>query len=291
MFWLANARPRPGVVSGSFWARCTQQRSQIRTSAAARAFSFAPHSHRHKSGWLPRVPSSQYPKNALSSSMKAFYSQPSMEQQTSHHRPTHGAQRPAIGWRIAAALAASGIAYYAAASRTNSTTRSPEQLQAEPALVGWISRTEKEELKALWSNVRMVAQLQLVTPIRDALSSVPEVLQDVCAFVVHKYRSLRLNSEGARAVVLITGVNVAIWLAWKVPRLRPFMRAHFTHDPLSGKVYTRLTSIFSHKTLLEILRSTLLLYTLLWVVSVLMEGDKRQRGHVLYKGRRGGARH
>ncbi|TFY72195.1 hypothetical protein EVG20_g817 [Dentipellis fragilis] len=137
---------------------------------------------------------------------------------------------------------------------------------------------------ARYVTTRMIWSLQklhtITQPIRDALSSAPEVLQDVCAFMKHKYRELRLGSEGARAALLITGVNTAVWLAWKVPRLQPFMRVHFRHDPLSGKVYTTLTSIFSHETLLDLFASTLLLYTSSRAASVWMEQEQDQPGHL-----------
>ncbi|KAA1478985.1 hypothetical protein DENSPDRAFT_845984 [Dentipellis sp. KUC8613] len=124
----------------------------------------------------------------------------------------------------------------------------------------------------------------MAQPILDAFSSSPGVLQDMFAHMTLKSRELRLGSDGAQAAILIGGMNVAIWLAWKVPRLRPFMRAHFTHDPLSGKVHTMLTSMFSQRTLLDIGMCTLLLFTPLRVVSMWMEKEQDQRGH-LHEGR------
>jgi len=45
----------------------------------------------------------------------------------------------------------------------------------------------------------------------------------------------------------ICAINGAIWLAWKVPRLTPLMNVSFMHQPRSGRSYTLLTSMFSHR--------------------------------------------
>lgn len=51
-------------------------------------------------------------------------------------------------------------------------------------------------------------------------------------------------TEGRRVCWYIACVNASIFLAWKSRRLLPFMQKAFTHDPLSGRAYTLLTSIF-----------------------------------------------
>lgn len=53
-------------------------------------------------------------------------------------------------------------------------------------------------------------------------------------------------ADGKRACWAIGAVNTAVWLAWQLPRLRPFMMVHFTHNPLSGMSYTLLTSMFRY---------------------------------------------
>lgn len=50
--------------------------------------------------------------------------------------------------------------------------------------------------------------------------------------------------DGKRACWAIGVVNAAIWAAWQIPRLRPTMMKHFTHNPLSGLSYTLITSMF-----------------------------------------------
>lgn len=51
-------------------------------------------------------------------------------------------------------------------------------------------------------------------------------------------------NEGVQAAYVITAFNSLVYLAWRIPRLQPAMRRHFTHDPRSGKAYTMLTSVF-----------------------------------------------
>jgi rhomboid-like protein len=50
--------------------------------------------------------------------------------------------------------------------------------------------------------------------------------------------------EGKRVAGGFAVLCVATWLMWKSPRLQPFMRKYFTHDPLSGRSITLLTSMF-----------------------------------------------
>ena len=84
------------------------------------------------------------------------------------------------------------------------------------------------------------------------LASLTELLADAPivakSVILHSYARLAemyLNaSEGRRAGYGIAAVNVGVWVAWQIPILRPFMMAHFTHQPLSGKTYTMLTSMF-----------------------------------------------
>jgi hypothetical protein len=51
-------------------------------------------------------------------------------------------------------------------------------------------------------------------------------------------------NDGKRACWAIGAVNTAIWVFWQIPRYRPFMMKHFTHNPLSGLSYTIFTSMF-----------------------------------------------
>ena len=60
-----------------------------------------------------------------------------------------------------------------------------------------------------------------------------------------KGRHRKLNaSEGKKIGYQICAINGFIWVLWQFRAFRPFMKAHFTHHPLSGRSITLLTSIF-----------------------------------------------
>ncbi|EMD38784.1 hypothetical protein CERSUDRAFT_112528 [Gelatoporia subvermispora B] len=68
------------------------------------------------------------------------------------------------------------------------------------------------------------------------------------------------SDEYFRICCSIGALNIAVFLLWRIPRLQSFMTSHFTHDPLSGKAYTMLTSLFSHKNPLHMAISLISLY-------------------------------
>jgi rhomboid-like protein len=79
----------------------------------------------------------------------------------------------------------------------------------------------------------------------EMLTDAPIVAKSVALHSYARSAEMYLNaSEGRRAGYGIVAVNVGIWVAWQIPVLRPFMMTHFTHHPLSGKIYTMLTSMF-----------------------------------------------
>ena len=79
----------------------------------------------------------------------------------------------------------------------------------------------------------------------ELLTDTPIVAKSIMLHSYARLAEMYLNaSEGRRAGYGIVTVNIVIWAAWQIPVLRPFMMAHFTHHPLSGKTYTMLTSMF-----------------------------------------------
>ncbi|TFY61182.1 hypothetical protein EVG20_g7146 [Dentipellis fragilis] len=201
-----------------------------------RPFSFT--SHR----WLPR--SSQSLKSPASQrGLPSFREQ--VARSTAVRSFSEYVKHPKVGRQIGTVLLLSGFVYYYAASKTNQITHRNERVQTG---FSW-----PPQLTGMSSNVRLVSELQLkaelergVKTLLDYISFAPKMMQsvvvDVYAFAANKYFHAL---DGERAAYWITGVNIAVWLAWQIPRLRPFMRVHFTHDPLSGKAYTMLTSTFS----------------------------------------------
>ena len=53
-------------------------------------------------------------------------------------------------------------------------------------------------------------------------------------------------SDGKRVCWAIGAVNTAVWVAWQLPKCKPFMARHFMHNPLTGISYTLLTSMFRY---------------------------------------------
>lgn len=77
-------------------------------------------------------------------------------------------------------------------------------------------------------------------------NSIPVPIQRTYLIIVNKYTSLR---ESKMTVLSIVAINTAVFLAWQLPPLRQAMGRNFLHNPLSGKSYTMLTSMFSQATL------------------------------------------
>ncbi|KAF8127362.1 hypothetical protein EV363DRAFT_1515011, partial [Boletus edulis] len=96
--------------------------------------------------------------------------------------------------------------------------------------------------------------------VKENISQWPIALQNmtlnVSAFVGSFYYDA---SEGRRLCWSICALNTAIFLIWKIPRFHGFMNRAFTHDPLSGKSYTLLTSMFSHKGLFHLVANSMAL--------------------------------
>ncbi|TFY55512.1 hypothetical protein EVG20_g9292 [Dentipellis fragilis] len=244
MIWLARSTPS-GLLR---WQRM---------QAGTRAFSLAS----HRLGWLSRPLAAQQPRNAAD--RKVFHSDASKGPEPgqvalsttvgSSGESRHPPKIPKVGRHLATTIIVSGIVYYAAASRTNSTT-----CKIEPTIPGW--QRSDEKARELGSDVRLIAEMTMTVPVcpsqkllerveylLNSVASTPQALRDACGYALREYT--QPLADGKRAAYWITAANVCIWLAWKVPRLRPFMHAHFVHDPLSGKAYTLLTSVYSHITL------------------------------------------
>jgi len=111
----------------------------------------------------------------------------------------------------------------------------------------------------------------------EFLTDAPIVTKSV---ILHSYARLAemyLNaSEGRRAGYAIAAVNVGIWVAWQIPILRPFMMARFRHQPLSGKTYTMLTSIFSHSSFVHLIFNCMALTSFASATSTWMTREQIQ---------------
>ena len=96
--------------------------------------------------------------------------------------------------------------------------------------------------------------------VRASVESLPIMLKSFTTWAyIYIAQPLVDAKEGRRVCWTIAALNTGVWLLWHVPRLRPFMRASFSHNPLSGKSYTMLTSTFSHKSFLHLLFNSMAL--------------------------------
>uniref|UniRef100_A0A914WL25 rhomboid protease n=1 Tax=Plectus sambesii TaxID=2011161 RepID=A0A914WL25_9BILA len=60
-------------------------------------------------------------------------------------------------------------------------------------------------------------------------------------------------SPGKKTVGMLIGVNVAVWLLWRVPRLQPFMLRYFTNGFASKSLCSpMILSVFSHYSLIHL---------------------------------------
>ena len=96
--------------------------------------------------------------------------------------------------------------------------------------------------------------------VRAAVDSLPMMLKSFATWAyIYVAQPLVDAKEGRRVCWTIAAVNTGIWVLWQIPRLRPVMRASFSHSPLSGKSYTMLTSTFSHKSFFHLLFNSMAL--------------------------------
>ena len=81
--------------------------------------------------------------------------------------------------------------------------------------------------------------------LKSSMEQLPETMKAMVVWsYVQVFQPILNASEGKRMCWAIGAVNFAVWLAWGVPRWNAFMLRAFTHNPLSGKSYTLLTSTF-----------------------------------------------
>ena len=96
--------------------------------------------------------------------------------------------------------------------------------------------------------------------VRETVESLPMILKSFATWAyIYVAQPLVDAKEGRRTCWTIAAVNTGIWLLWQIPRLRPFMIASFSHNPLSGKSYTMLTSTFSHRSFFHLLFNSMAL--------------------------------
>ncbi|KAN0115620.1 hypothetical protein V8E52_006739 [Russula decolorans] len=232
MSWLASSR--------SYFLLLNSTRRQI-------SFSFRPRSPRGLSV-------SQHLRNAPLQSGAV----PSFREQVARTSPApcfaDAVKHPEIRKHIIFVIGASALVFVVAAHNTNIETKFwTTYLTSHSRWTSPAAPTTGEMRVAQARILLKKFQIQL-KELTEMLTDAPIVTKSV---ILHSYARLAeayLNaSEGRRAAYGIAAVNVGIWAAWQIPVLRPFMMAHFTHHPLSGKTYTMLTSVFSHSSFVHLI--------------------------------------
>jgi len=102
--------------------------------------------------------------------------------------------------------------------------------------------------------------MELIQGLREKLASIQTTVQQLPVLIrpwinlafVSVMQPYADASEGKRLCWKICLLNATIYAAWKVKRWEPFMSRNFMHYPLSGRSYTLLTSMFSHRTALHL---------------------------------------
>ncbi|KAG2121870.1 hypothetical protein DEU56DRAFT_833416 [Suillus clintonianus] len=168
--------------------------------------------------------------------------------------------RPTIRNQVLFFIGGSLLAYSIATSQTEIDTEYWSKRLVSVSHV-WTLRppTTEEMRKAQYLELGKYLQTQ-VNQLKDTLAEWPLALRNlVLSVYVQAAQSYLDAPEGRRLCWLICGVNTAIYLMWKIPRLAPFMTRSFTHHPLSGRSYTLLTSMFSHKSFIHLLANSMAL--------------------------------
>ncbi|CAG8644899.1 16248_t:CDS:2, partial [Cetraspora pellucida] len=64
------------------------------------------------------------------------------------------------------------------------------------------------------------------------------------ALITRRWRSL---SDSDKTLLALIGINAIIFGMWQLTPFQHLMEKYFIHHPLSGRMFTLLTSVFSHK--------------------------------------------
>ncbi|CAG8780759.1 23373_t:CDS:1, partial [Dentiscutata erythropus] len=142
--------------------------------------------------------------------------------------------RPSIVKPILFACFTSGTAYAVALTyseykrRASSNRTLIEQYNREETSVipSWVKRVFSQQLRKLqdW-NVYI------------------EIERNI-ALITKRWRSL---NDSDKTLLVLIGINAIVFGMWQLAPLQRLMEKRFVHHPLSGRMFTLLTSVFSHK--------------------------------------------
>ncbi|KAI6101336.1 hypothetical protein F5141DRAFT_1051357 [Pisolithus sp. B1] len=169
-------------------------------------------------------------------------------------------EKPSIRKQLQFFLGVSLLAYVGAAALTESETKYWKKKLVTVSSMFQLRPPSTDEMRRA-RYMELGGQLkETLNQLKDETSTWPGTLRNVFLATYVRCAQTYLDwTEGRRLCFHIACLNAAVFLAWKVPRLRSFMWKSFTHDPLSGRAYTLLTSVFSHKSFLHLMANNMAL--------------------------------
>ncbi|KAL5513208.1 hypothetical protein ACEPAH_3606 [Sanghuangporus vaninii] len=165
-----------------------------------------------------------------------------------------GIGRPGI-WKQIAFVGLVTVAIYGnAAEYTNFDTKRLSAVFPSPFMV------TSEQLRRVRLGIVSEKLKKTLQKLKDAMSGLPNSISYPFLWSYVQLANGYINaSEGKRIAYQICAINGVIWLLWQFRVLKPFMNANFTHHPLSGRVITLLTCIFSHESFIHLAFNSLAL--------------------------------
>ncbi|KAL5536889.1 hypothetical protein ACEPAF_712 [Sanghuangporus sanghuang] len=158
-----------------------------------------------------------------------------------------GIGRPGI-WKQIAFVGLATVAIYGnAAEYTNFDTKRLSAVFPSPFMV------TSEQLRRVRLGIISEKLKKTLQKLKDSMSGLPNSISYPFLWSYVQLANGYINaSEGKRIAYQICAINGVIWLLWQFRVLKPFMNANFTHHPLSGRVITLLTCIFSHESFIHL---------------------------------------
>ncbi|KAI0083753.1 hypothetical protein BDY19DRAFT_975842 [Irpex rosettiformis] len=168
--------------------------------------------------------------------------------------------QPSIRNQILFTLCASSALFVYAANQTNQDTYLWLVVARERGKALFRIQPSNSDLHTLKKNKLVKDAQAAYDNLMTRLQSWPLRLRHDASWLYVQIAQPILNAnEGKRVAWGLVGLSSVTWLLWKWPRAMPFMRKSFCHNPLSGRSYTLLTSMFSHQSFMHLAFNSLAL--------------------------------
>ncbi|EIM86435.1 uncharacterized protein STEHIDRAFT_97071 [Stereum hirsutum FP-91666 SS1] len=213
-------------------------------SSCYRPFSFTPNTR--------FIKPTRYLRNVPPQSQLRPQAIPSFREQVARVTPiksfADSIKRPKILKHIITSILASGAVYIVAAGQTNIDTAFWAQFLPSFNPIWSMRSPTSEDMHRMRDGILLKKIQNQVDSLAAYMASYPVIIKQ---FVVHCYAAIGENyinsSEGRRLAWGVGAASFGIWLAWQVPRFNPWLMRNFAHSPLSGRTYTLMTSVISHR--------------------------------------------